>query len=82
MTLTFTDLGRVINFPPIQMGQNANHKVNVKLGSDNGAEKTSHTLNTLAEYWHRKGKLDISLGSHYLIIYRKRCLSKVIVIPF
>lgn len=37
-------LGKSLNFSPVPKVNNANHKVNVKTGLDNGAENTSHAL--------------------------------------
>lgn len=65
-------------FSPIQEGNNANPKVNVRAGLDNGAANTTHTLKH-ARSSYRKKKLAISLGGHHLVICRKRCLSKVII---
>lgn len=71
-------LRKSLPFSLVQEDNNANPKVNGSAGLDNGAANTTHTLKHVKNSYKKK-KLAISLGGHHLVIYRKRCLSKVII---
>ena len=74
-------LGKPLHFSSVQEDNNANHEVTARARLENGAESTSR-MSKHAGSSYRKKKSAMCLGGHRLIIYRERCLSKVIVILF